>query len=119
MCNYIYSDVAANLMVCMPEIQLNVQGIFKLLTKIKQGSVSGPDNFPNTDLKSGADIISCYLVVIFAVSFNCGSLPLYGSARVLSRSISLVPKLWLRIIGLSPSRANPVKQWSTYFIQIL
>lgn len=74
-CDYDHSEVTVNPVVRMSEIYFDVHGIFKLLTKIKQGSVYGPDDIPNTVLKSCADVISRYLTIIFTVSLETGVLP--------------------------------------------
>lgn len=59
----------------MNELTLDHNGIRKLLGNIKLGKAPGPDGIPNIVLKSCADIIASYLLIIFTKSLESGRLP--------------------------------------------
>lgn len=61
--------------VQMPEIEIGHNGILSLLNNLKVEKAIGPDGIPNHVLKSCADIISCFLFIIFTRSLQNASLP--------------------------------------------
>ena len=59
----------------MPNIQIAVPGIEKLLSKLKPKKASGPDNLPSRVLKDFAAEIAPALTCIMQRSLNTGTLP--------------------------------------------
>ena len=49
----------------MPEIEITVQGVTKLLEGLNGGKAPGPDELPNLILKNAANEISPFLRIIF------------------------------------------------------
>jgi hypothetical protein len=58
----------------MPEITFGMEGILKLLTNLNPGKASGPDHIPIRILKEAAQQIAPVLQVIFAQSYQTGTL---------------------------------------------
>ena len=59
----------------MPNISLNVEGIYKLLNDLDVDKAPGPDKIPNRILKYCATEIAQILQVIFIQSLTSGNLP--------------------------------------------
>ena len=59
----------------MPDINISVEGVEKLLTDLDPGKATGPDDVPARILKMGAAEIGPALTTIFRRSLELGSLP--------------------------------------------
>ena len=59
----------------MPNIFLNVEGIYNLLNDLNADKAPGPDKIPNRILKYYATEIAQILQVIFVQSLTSGNLP--------------------------------------------
>ena len=59
----------------MPEIQIDVTGVEKLLGELKIHKVTGPDGVPSQILRECATEIAPALSIIFQSSLNSGCLP--------------------------------------------
>ena len=59
----------------MPNIDISVNGIEKLLTDLNPNKATGPDNIPGRILKMGAHEVAPALATIFRKSLETGSLP--------------------------------------------
>ena len=59
----------------MPDINISVEGVEKLLTDLDPGKATGPDDVPARILKMGAAEIEPALTTIFRRSHELGSLP--------------------------------------------
>ncbi len=60
----------------MPDINITVDGVEKLLSDLDPGKATGPDGVPARILKMGAKEIAPALTTIFRLSLESGSLPL-------------------------------------------
>ncbi|XP_072041141.1 uncharacterized protein [Amphiura filiformis] len=59
----------------MPDVNITVEGVEKLLTELDPGKATGPDGVPARILKMGAKEIAPALTTIFRLSLESGNLP--------------------------------------------
>ena len=59
----------------MPNFEITIQGVTKLLEGLNGGKASGPDELPNLILKNAVNEISPFLKIIFDQSLQTGKLP--------------------------------------------
>lgn len=59
----------------MPRIQIDANGVTKLLTGLNPNKASGPDGIPARVLKETASVISPILTIIFQKSLDLGEVP--------------------------------------------
>ena len=69
-CGYLLSNTPS-----IQQINISVNGVAKLLHKLKTNKAAGPDGIPNMILKTLANNIAPALSEIFQVSLNTGKLP--------------------------------------------
>ena len=89
----------------MPEIDISINGILKLLNNLKPGKAAGPDSIRPILLKELKVELAPIIKVIFERSLQTGKRPADGAKLMLDQFLRKVISHWQQITALSPWRA--------------